>query len=116
MQAYGAVEFQKAGSAHVHFPALCAVHPPAHSTEPDGQEIRARAAGDFCAGPAKYNAHVRRTVYCDPAEWNDRRREVVEQAWPEYRDEVLMLSRPAYQADESLAGDEWKEQFFAKDV
>ena len=113
--AYGAVEFQKAGSAHVHFQLFVQCihqHTPlsqmAKRYESVLQEILRRAG--------KYNAHVRRTVYCDPAEWDERRREVVEQAWPEYRDEVLMLSRPAYQADESLSGDEWKEQFFVKDV
>ena len=113
--AYGAVEFQKAGSAHVHFQLFVQCihqHTPlsemAKRYESVLQEMLRRAG--------KYNAHVRRTVYCDPADWDERRREVVEQAWPEYRDEVLMLSRPAYQADESLSGDEWKEQFFVKDA
>ena len=87
--AYGAVEFQKAGSAHVHFQLFVqCVHqhtPLSHMAkrhESVLQELLRRAG--------KYNAHVRRTVYCDPAEWDERRREVVEQAWPEYRDELLM--------------------------
>ena len=113
--AYGAVEFQKAGSAHVHFQLFVqCIHQ--HTPLSHIAKRYERVLQEMLRRAGKYNAHVRRTIYCDPAEWDERRREVVEQAWPEYRDEVLMLSRPAYQADESLPGDEWKEHFFVKDV
>ena len=62
-----------------------------------------------------YTAHARRTVYCDPSVWKKERAQV-EEAWPEYRDSLLMLSRPNYQSDRTLSANDWRRQYLNVDV
>ena len=58
---------------------------------------------------------MRRSVYCDPEAWCERR-EAVEAEWPEYRDSTLALSRPKYQSDASLSPEQWLRRFLVEDV
>ena len=112
---YGAIEFQKSGSAHVHFQVFVQSlhqHTPLSTIAKSCQsELRylVQRAGN-------YGAHVRRSIYNDPVGWETHHREHTEEAWPEYRDSVLMLSRPSYQTDNALTPEEWKDQYLRKDV
>ena len=62
-----------------------------------------------------YAAHVRRSVYCSPGSWQEKR-ESVEAEWPEYRSSTLALSRPEYQRDPDPTAPQWRERFLAEDV
>eukprot|EP00971_Amphidinium_carterae_P221611 4399079-Amphidinium_carterae.1 len=55
-------------------------------------------------------------VYADKRTWTEERQHAVENAWPEYRESSLMLSRPKYQADVTMASDEWVHQYLEVDV
>lgn len=48
---------------------------------------------------SEYSGHVQRKVYCDP---NLKKQQEVEEAWPEYAESQLMVSRPHYQRDAGM--------------
>ena len=64
-----------------------------------------------------YAAHVSRTVYHDPQEW-EQKREETEQQWPEFMTSTLALSRPRYQSADAqqMDGPTWRRLFLEKDV
>ncbi len=62
-----------------------------------------------------YTAHVRRSVYCDPAAWQQKRHSI-EAQWPEYRHSTLILSRPGYQSNAILQPEQWRKEFLQLDV
>ena len=113
--AYGAIEFQKAGPAHVHFQLFVQClhqHTPLSTIVkmyPSDLRQQVKMAG-------MYNAHARRTVYVDPKQWEETQRADVEEEWPEFRNSSLMLSRPQYQSDPDMTAAAWKTRYLDHDV
>ena len=64
-----------------------------------------------------YAAHVSRTVYHDPQQW-EQKREETEQQWPEFMTSTLALSRPRYQSAgaQQMDGPTWRRLFLEEDV
>ncbi|CAE7430528.1 unnamed protein product, partial [Symbiodinium sp. KB8] len=77
-------------------------------------QIALRAASAGLGGA--YTAHVSRTVYENPEEW-EQKREETEKQWPEYRHSTLALSRPTYQsANDSVDEQTWRRLYLREDV
>ena len=78
-----------------------------------GTERKVELFRKYCA----YTAHISRTVYHDPEQWEQQRQQT-ETDWPEYRTSTLALSRPAYQSADgsTMDGPTWRRLFLEKDV
>ena len=111
---FGSIECQKSGTLHVHFQIFLQCF---HQYTPLSKlaDMAKDAYMDLVHKYKVYTAHVRRTVYCDPSVWKTERAQV-EEAWPEYRDSLLMLSRPNYQSDGTLSANDWRRQYLNGDV
>ena len=112
--AFGSIECQKSGALHVHFQIFLQCF---HQYTPLSEIVNMAkdAYLDLVHEYKLYTAHVRRTVYCDPSVWQ-KERALVEEAWPEYRDSLLMLSRPSYQSDRALSASAWRQKYLQEDV
>ena len=64
-----------------------------------------------------YSAHVRRTIYEKPHNWEEEQQDV-EADWPENKGCALMVSRPAHQTADaaSMTAEEWKLAYLTQDV
>ncbi len=112
--AFGSIECQKSGTLHVHFQIFLQCF---HQFTPLTELVHMAkdAYQDLVQKYKDYTTHVRRTVYCSPSTWQ-RERALVEAAWPEYRDSLLMLSRPAYQSNAEMPAADWRERYLEADV
>lgn len=111
---YGSIECQKSGTLHVHMQIFLQCF---HQHTPLSRLLRLGNKGmlELLRKYTSYTAHVRRSIYCHPEEW-EAQRQTVEEEWPEYRSCHLMLSRPTYQTDEAMPQTTWKQQYLAHDV
>ncbi|CAE7250581.1 pfh1, partial [Symbiodinium natans] len=111
---FGSLETQKNGAFHGHFQVFVQNF---HQFTPLADMLKL-STGDKRALLQKYMAyagHVRRSVYSDPAAWKQKRHSI-EAEWPEYRKSTLVLSRPSYQKDAALEGEQWRRAFLEEDV
>ena len=93
---YVAIEAQKSsGSLHAHAQIFIqCLHQ--HRTLADvWREIEARAE-TLVPEYLRYSAHVMRGVYGAPSEEVDEALETLREGWPEYENDVTMVTRPAY--------------------
>eukprot|EP00975_Prorocentrum_lima_P047719 9976946-Prorocentrum_lima.AAC.1 len=64
---------------------------------------------DLLDSHARYAAAVRRQIYEHPEEWTEAAQDKLEEAWPDYKESTLMVSRPEYQrAPGSPPATEWR--------
>ena len=112
--ALGSIECQRSGALHAHFQVFLQC---LHQFTPLSEIVAlgTEAYLDLVKKYKAYNAHVRRNVYCNPSTWQAER-DAVEKEWPEYRNSVLMLSRPGYQSDARLSAACWKQKYLEEDV
>ncbi|CAE7244158.1 pfh1 [Symbiodinium natans] len=111
---YGSIECQKSGSLHIHFQVFVQSF---HQFRPiaELQKLSSEEQLDMLKQYQSYVAHVSRTVYSDPDEWQRVRHET-EAAWPAFRSSTLALSRPDYQSDSELSAETWKQLYLNEDV
>ena len=111
---YGSIECQKSGSLHLHSQLFVQCY---HQYTPLSELMRLNAEHrvEMLRRYSTYSAHVRRAIYNKPLDWQEEKDEV-EAEWPEYKNSHLMVSRPAYQWDDTMAPDAWKAAYLAEDV
>ena len=110
---YGAIECQKSGTLHAHFQVFLQCF---HQHTPLVQLVRmGNGMVELLRKYTSYSAHVRRSIYCNP-EKCEQEREEIEEAWPEYKDCWLMLTRPEYQMNPEVPEAAWKQQYLEDDV
>ena len=112
---YGSIECQKAGSLHAHFQVFLQCK---HQFTPlsDIAKLCKEEMKRLITRYSAYTQHVRRMTYVDPTMWEEQDRHTVENAWPEFRDETLTLSRPSYQHDCDMEPVAWKRRYIEEDV
>ena len=112
---YGSIETQKSTTRHGHFQLFVQGYHQ-HTALGDMIEKGPAHLRELLHGCAKYVSHVQRTVYDNPAAWHNQGRAALEEEWPEYRQSVLMVSRPTYQSHEAMTPEQWKQQYLNHDV
>ena len=91
----GSLECQKAGSLHTHgqlFIQCLHQHASLHRVM---QVLEEKGYG-LVQGYLDYKAHVSEQAYTEPAGWEEERREAVEEQWPEYQKQSVLMSRPRW--------------------
>ena len=63
----------------------------------------------------RYKAHVCREVYEDPETWAKELQLDTEQAWPEYKDDTYLTSRPAHWSSD-MGPKEWRDEHLGTHV
>ena len=111
---YGSLECQRCGAFHLHCQLFAQCFHQFRSLS-ELQCLGKEPMLELLRKYSDYSAHVRRMVYCNPDEWQDKQQEVEEQ-WPEYKHSTLMLSKPDYQTDSQMAPAEWKLRYLTEDV
>jgi len=112
---YGSLECQKSGAYHVHFQVFIqCVHQ--FTTLPELQRWGRKPLLELLRKYSTYSAHVTRKVYCNTEDWVQWKQAAIEAQWPEYKDSMLMLSRPAYQLDAEMDPISWAREFLEFDV
>ena len=113
---YGSIECQKSGSLHLHTQAFVQCY---HQFTPLSELVTLSSERqlELLRRYSTYSAHVRRTIYNKPQDWEEEQQDV-EADWPEYKGCALMVSRPAYQSADaaSMTAEEWKLAFLTQDV
>ena len=113
---YGAIECQKSGSLHLHTQAFVQCY---HQFRPLSELVTLSNERqlELLRRYSTYSAHVRRTIYDRPQDW-EKEQEDVEADWPEYKSCNLMVSRPTYQSADAAAmtAEEWKMAYLTQDV
>ena len=111
---YGSLECQKSGAKHLHgqFFVQCL-----HQFQSLNELVQQgpKALLELLRKYSDYSAHVTRKVYVNPEVWGDKQQQV-EEEWPEYKNSVLMVSRPGYQLDHCRPALEWKGAYLAEDA
>ena len=113
---YGSIECQKSGSLHLHTQAFVQCY---HQFKPLSELVTLSHERqlELLRRYSTYSAHVRRTIYCKPGDWEEEQQDV-EADWPEYKGCALMASRPTYQSADaaSMTAEEWKTVYLTQDV
>ena len=63
----------------------------------------------------RYKAHVCRKISEDPETWVKERQLDTAQAWPEYKDNTYLTSRPAHWSSD-MGPKEWRDEHLGKHV
>ena len=113
---YGAIECQKSGSLHLHTQAFVQCY---HQFRPLSELVTLSNERqlELLRRYSTYSAHVRRTIYNKPQDWEEEQQDV-EADWPEYKGCALMATRPTYQSADAAAitAEEWKVAYLTQDV
>ena len=90
---YGSIENQRSGTLHLHAQLFVQC---AHQHTPLRSIFQRADLPQLAAEYADYVAHVSRKVYATPTSWQPSDQERVENAWPEYAESRLMVSRSLF--------------------
>ena len=111
---YGSLECQKSGAKHLHgqFFVQCL-----HQFQSLNELVQQgpKALLELLRKYSNYSAHVTRKVYVNPEAWGAKQQQV-EEEWPEYKNSMLMVSRPGYQLDHCRPAPEWTEAYLTEDA
>lgn len=111
---YGSLECQKSGAWHIHLQAFVqCFHQFSSLSELQG--LKEQRFLEMLRRCTRYSGYVQRKVYCNKEAWEEERDEV-ESAWPEFKNCMLMNSRPAYQMDERMEPAAWRATYLTEDV
>ena len=116
---FGAIECQKSGTLHAHFQIFVQCFHQFHPLTDLHRLSKILEDVEWMGFVEKYKSyasHTSRKVYADPNGWESRARAEVENQWPEFRDSLLMLSRPGYQYNEDIEAHDWKQTYLDQDV
>ena len=120
---YVAIEAQKSsGSLHAHAQVFIQCLHQRQTLADVWREVEARAE-TLASGYLRYSTHVMRGVYGAPLKDVDESLETLRESWPEYQDDVTMITRPAYLLKRRAATEEaeaeakaWTRDYLLSDV